>query len=574
MENTAIETQPLGHKTTTAVADSLQPSSFLEPTVATVRSKKPGILATCKLPLLRSDDSLERPPSLHRCRRSEATGQAVESNLHQTTSTFEPIVSTKQSDHEKIRKDQCFIQSTAGSLVRENDIDSISSSNVSKVDQGTKIEPPSLKRVASEYPSSSYSPEEEDASVALAGPPPKRKDRQAPPAQVLAEELLATGAERLKRHILTFAQRAHTFPEAFDEHGDWTKQVCDILNLAKEWDEKSEFSKLVGLILRTHGVELINAAARSMLKLDEEAPDPLVPRAIIDRIFPYVRSERTPASFRSWLTQTRRLLRIKDFLPFMPFGSSDMATFRDYERSTNQDIEQLCNILKNDPRAQQMAQAGWAFGDCILQRRAYLWVSFSPEELSELPEETLLHVVTIRSDPTGRTCGVCKGGKCDLLHFCPALASKQQSSAACDGDDDSQPAPQELMGKYCKDMIPSSAPISLQGIERGADALLPAASKLQSQKHTWPIFSAAKQQNITCQRPQLQLVLPRKISDTAESIHFCIKGDIGSLQRLFSRGLASPRDESHSRGFSLLRVSYTHPLHQKQFYSSKVAKIP
>lgn len=212
MENTAIETQPLGHKTTTAVADSLQPSSFLEPTVATVRSKKPGILATCKLPLLRSDDSLERPPSLHRCRRSEATGQAVESNLHQTTSTFEPIVSTKQSDHEKIRKDQCFIQSTAGSLVRENDIDSISSSNVSKVDQGTKIEPPSLKRVASEYPSSSYSPEEEDASVALAGPPPKRKDRQAPPAQVLAEELLATGAERLKRHILTFAQRAHTFP--------------------------------------------------------------------------------------------------------------------------------------------------------------------------------------------------------------------------------------------------------------------------------------------------------------------------------------------------------------------------
>ncbi|KAI6384191.1 hypothetical protein MCOR24_011719 [Pyricularia oryzae] len=385
-----------------------------------------------------------------------------------------------------LAEDRC--KSTAGSLVRENDIDSISSSNVSKVDQGTKIEPPSLKRVASEYPSSSYSPEEEDASVALAGPPPKRKDRQAPPAQVLAEELLATGAERLKRHILTFAQRAHTFPEAFDEHGDWTKQVCDTLNLAKEWDEKSEFSKLVGLILRTHGVELINAAARSMLKLDEEAPDPLVPRAIIDRIFPYVRSERTPASFRSWLTQTRRLLRIKDFLPFMPFGSSDMATFRDYERSTNQDIEQLCNILKNDPRAQQMAQAGWAFGDCILQRRAYLWVSFSPEELSELPEETLLHVVTIRSDPTGRTCGVCKGGKCDLLHFCPALASKQQSSAACDGDDDSQPAPQELMGKYCKDMIPSSAPISLQGIERGADALLPAAIAKWLKSLKWALY--------------------------------------------------------------------------------------
>ncbi|TLD03416.1 uncharacterized protein PgNI_12342 [Pyricularia grisea] len=216
-----------------------------------------------------------------------------------------------------------------------------------------------------------------------------------------------------------------------------------------------------------------------MLKLDEKAPDPLVPKAIIDRISPHLPSQRTPASLRSWLTQTRRLLMIKDFLPFMPFGSSGLATFRNYERSTNKEIEQLCNILKKDPRAQQMAKVGRAFRDCVLQRRAYLWAKTSPEELSKLSQDTLFHLVTI----TGGTCDVCKATKCDLIPVCQALASKQ------------------------------------------------------------PSFP----------RPQLQLVLPRKISDTAESIQFCVKGDIGGLQRLFSLGLASPRDESHSRGFSLLR---------------------
>lgn len=482
-ENTATKPQPLRHKTTTAVGDSLQPSSFLEPTVATMQGKHPGILATCNLPLLQSDNG----------RKSEDTGQAVESPLHQMTSALQPIVSTKQSSQVKRGDEQCFMQSTAyfDSLVCKKDIDLISLSNESKIDRRINIERPFSKRVASEHASSSCSPEEEDDGIALAGPLPKRKDKHAPSPRILAKQLLGPGgAERLKRHILTFARSAPAFPEAFDEHGDRTKQICEILNLAKDWEEKSAFSKLVGLILRTHGVELINAEARSMLKLDEKAPDPLVPKAIIDRISPHLPSQRTPASLRSWLTQTRRLLMIKDFLPFMPFGSSGLATFRNYERSTNKEIEQLCNILKKDPRAQQMAKVGRAFRDCVLQRRAYLWASFSPEELSKLSQDTLFHLVTI----TGGTCDVCKANKCNLIPVCQALASKQ------------------------------------------------------------PSFP----------RPQLQLVLPRKISDTAESIQFCVKGDIGGLQRLFSLGLASPRDESHSRGFSLLRVSYNHALlHQK-----------
>ncbi|MCJ1379040.1 hypothetical protein MMC17_002139 [Xylographa soralifera] len=52
--------------------------------------------------------------------------------------------------------------------------------------------------------------------------------------------------------------------------------------------------------------------------------------------------------------------------------------------------------------------------------------------------------------------------------------------------------------------------------------------------------------------PQLQLPTQIKVSDTAQSIRFAMEGDIDGLKYLFSRGLASPRDVSNSRGFSLI----------------------
>lgn len=54
----------------------------------------------------------------------------------------------------------------------------------------------------------------------------------------------------------------------------------------------------------------------------------------------------------------------------------------------------------------------------------------------------------------------------------------------------------------------------------------------------------------------LQLVVERRVPDTAESIRYAMEGDIDGLKRLFCEGLASPRDLSDSRGFSLIRVSH------------------
>ncbi len=60
--------------------------------------------------------------------------------------------------------------------------------------------------------------------------------------------------------------------------------------------------------------------------------------------------------------------------------------------------------------------------------------------------------------------------------------------------------------------------------------------------------------------PQLQLATQRRVADSAQSIAFALTGNIDGLKDLFSRGLASPRDVSDSRGFSLMRVCFPTPL--------------
>jgi hypothetical protein len=55
--------------------------------------------------------------------------------------------------------------------------------------------------------------------------------------------------------------------------------------------------------------------------------------------------------------------------------------------------------------------------------------------------------------------------------------------------------------------------------------------------------------------PHLQLSMTRRVPDASPSITFAMQGNIQGLQHLFAQGLASPRDVSDSRGFSLVRVS-------------------
>lgn len=282
------------------------------------------------------------------------------------------------------------------------------------------------------------------------------------------------------------------------------------MNLADEWDEKSEFSKLVGLILRTHGVERIYVKARSIIKLDKEAPDSRLPTDIIDQVSPHLREKRTPAAFRRWLTLTRKLCKLIDYLPFMPFDSKGPTTFRHYERLANEDIQQLRNILDHDVRAQGLAKVGRAFRDRVLKRQSFLWEDSSSEKLSKLPDHTFLHLLTVR-----RSAGY-----------------DQLGGAWYQSQDDPESAELRPIRKQC------------DFCEVEICELFTLSQYLASKQPTFP-------------GPQLQLALRRKVPDTAQSITFAMNGDIDGLKYLFSLGLASPRDESDSRRFSLISVGLT-----------------
>ena len=53
--------------------------------------------------------------------------------------------------------------------------------------------------------------------------------------------------------------------------------------------------------------------------------------------------------------------------------------------------------------------------------------------------------------------------------------------------------------------------------------------------------------------PQLQLALLRRVPDHAAAVDYAVKGNTEGLKDLFRRGLASPRDVSSTRGYTLLR---------------------
>ncbi|KAL9023988.1 MAG: hypothetical protein Q9196_006841, partial [Gyalolechia fulgens] len=56
--------------------------------------------------------------------------------------------------------------------------------------------------------------------------------------------------------------------------------------------------------------------------------------------------------------------------------------------------------------------------------------------------------------------------------------------------------------------------------------------------------------------PQVSLSMLRRVPDHAPCIKFAVDGSIDGLKDLFKRGLASPKDVSSTRGYSILRVSY------------------
>jgi len=65
--------------------------------------------------------------------------------------------------------------------------------------------------------------------------------------------------------------------------------------------------------------------------------------------------------------------------------------------------------------------------------------------------------------------------------------------------------------------------------------------------------------------PQFELSTLRRVSDSAQCVNFALNGNIDGLKDLFKGGLASPRDVSTTRGYSVLRWA----MYGKQYQTCK-----
>lgn len=418
-------------------------------------------------------------------------------------------------------------------------------------------------------------------------PLPKRQVKS-PTLKILAEELIGPAAtDRIRCHVLTCNQEPPNLPRAWDEQRDWFQQTGEFLNLAKQWSETSEFNQLVALILNTHAVEIIYIKAWTEYKPHQKNLDFRLPTAVLDKLTPHLQRNRSRKALQNWLLRKRKLLRLKDYLPFLPFRSRGPTTFRDYERLPAEDIKELCKLLDNGGRAKILAKVGRVFRDRILKRQTFLWENISYEELSKVPDDTLLHLLTIRrgaeydqlrgkwsqshNEAESSTlhsiikqCDLCEGEVCKLLALGQDLASKQlmiparehsyERAASTDAAKHNK-----IATGGCQIWISEiSAPVSSLKMTDydPSTAQVTSIDSLASQSLS-PISNAfwqAEYAYILNNKPQQQLVVPVMVPDTAQSIVFAMKGDIDGLKYLFSLGQASPNDTSHSRGFSLLRV--------------------
>lgn len=423
-------------------------------------------------------------------------------------------------------------------------------------------------------PVSTQSREKDDSGTEPAEPPPKRKDKEAPSPEILAEKLTGSDAvERIRHHVLTYKRDPPVFSKAW-EHGDWAEQTCRFLDLADEWDEKSKFSSLVALILRTHGVERIYIEARRKFRISEEAEDPPLPADFIGQLSPHLLEKRSIAAFRTWLKGTKKLLKLSGYLPFIPLGTKGSVAFRQYERLANKALQRLRNLLDDDSRAKRLAKVGRAFQECILKRQAFLWEDISCEELSKLRDEPFLHLLTIRRESVGKRCDLCDEETCELVTL-DELASMQSMSSARDHDVlERVPSPGTAAHHNTTDVYQT----------RTFETSPPASAALRTADYH-PSAALLPPAQVPTAGPQFQLTLPRLVSDTAQSINFAMNGNIDGLKWLFTRGLASPNDTSYSRGFSLLRVglaTFYHPrliptllaLAEKLFSGRSMEDIP
>jgi hypothetical protein len=122
-------------------------------------------------------------------------------------------------------------------------------------------------------------------------------------------------------------------------------------------------------------------------------------------------------------------------------------------------------------------------------------------------------------------------------------------------------APSSLIGNMLGQLFVGYAGIPVLSYRCNSPTCLRVQSPTMSVEYWFPLgifWSQIVQLQIAYHSqigPSFQLSTLRQVPDSAQSVAFALNGNIDGLKGLLAQNLASPRDVSSTRGYSLLRVS-------------------
>ncbi|KAL8284628.1 hypothetical protein RB594_007881 [Gaeumannomyces avenae] len=242
-----------------------------------------------------------------------------------------------------------------------------------------------------------------------------KRQKHAPSLKAMAEELICSSAkERLRFHVLAYRGNAPSPPPPWDDKGDVRSQVATYLRIGSQLEGQAQYCKMVGLTLTVFALNKAYEKEDGRVNLSREDLD-------------QIKGEKS----QMWITRRRKFCRLGlhriPLLPFDDFGEETQATFVDYERCSNENLDKIKELIQDN----SLKPLCEALIDSILQRATFIWQTISLQDLQELSIDNLLSLLTMRNlrenklDWTcetradlvvaGRQCELCEKDNCDCV---------------------------------------------------------------------------------------------------------------------------------------------------------------
>lgn len=207
--------------------------------------------------------------------------------------------------------------------------------------------------------------------------------------------------KRFKRRILAFNNESSLeLPAPWDDQINFTSQVYNYIKKEGQYIKSGAFPKFVGLIFTIYTVRRANMQSAEIGRRN-------INKQLQQKYFGTIIKKINQQTFWNWILRNRNLWNLKSgLLPYLANDNKGIALFRNYEKSSKTEVDQLKTEFDKISQIKKIKQAGKTFVNRILQRRKFVWQDVASKKFKQLPIETLLLLVKIKR---------LKGNKTDKL---------------------------------------------------------------------------------------------------------------------------------------------------------------